>query len=228
VPLNKEADGLWTLPLNPTNDSTFSLRFHHPATHEVVTADPFVLDSYVTGATATSTLTIQEMEANLGTRNAITFTWEQPAELASVLNGGAEIPNPFTIKVSFYDLAKWVFGLNLGSGSPVLGPLDSLFDLETDSTVVLRDEKGATTIEYDVAGLTATLREIQNRGISYQVNSIAAHSGDYRLTGSANHLSYRDGLIGRFEYRVSGPEGDVLITDSYDPSTGLETTWKCP
>jgi hypothetical protein len=228
VPLNRGENGLWTLPLNPTNDSSFSLRFHHPVTHDVITADPFVLDSYVTGATAKSSLTIEQMEANLGQRNAITFTWDKPAELSTVLNGGGEIPNPFTIQISFYDLAKWVFGFNFGSGSPVLGPLDSLFDLDTESSVVLHDEKGATTIDYDIAGLDATLREIQNRGISYQVNSIAAQNGKYRLTGTASELTYRDGLIGSFKYRLSGPGGAVVITDSYDPSTGLQTSWACP
>jgi len=228
VPLNRAADGAWTMPLNPTNDSAFTLRFHDPLTHEAIEADPFVLESYLSGASAKSTMTVQQMEANLGTRNSITFTWKERAELASVLNGGGEVPNPFTIQVSFADLAKWVFGFNLASGSPVLGPLDSLFDLETDSSVVLTDEKGATTIDYDIAGLTATLREIQDRGISYQVNSIHADDGAYSLTGSASKLTYRDGLVGTFDYRISGPGGEVDVTDSYDPSTGLKTTWKCP
>ena len=231
VPLTPEGQGRWSTPLIPLNDSSFTLRFHDPATNEVITANPFVLESYVTSAVAKSTLTIADMEANLTTRNSITFAWKDRGELAPVLSGGAEIPNPFTISVSFADLAKWVFGVSLASGEPTLGPLGSLFDLQTDSEVVLSDEKGETTIEYDIAGMSATLREIGSRGVSYQVNEIAAHNGAYQLDGSASHLTYdagKGGLVGRFDYRIIGPDGDVRVTDVYDPSMGMRTIWSCP
>ena len=59
------------------------------------------------------------------------------------------------------------------------------------------------------------------------MNSIHADDGAYSLSGSASKLTYRDGLVGTFDYRISGPGGEVDVTDSYSPSTGLKTTWMC-
>jgi len=230
IPFNRESEGRWTMPINPLTNSVFTVRFYDTGSGSVIQEDPFTIDTYLKGVTAESSLTIAEMKADLFARTTITFSWTELGLLSDELNRGRPIPNPFTISVSFADLAQFVWGLDLASGDPNLGPLDSIQDMKVDSEVVLRDDVGATHVEYDVDGLAGTIRGVAANGVSFGVKRIEATNGAYRMTGSASGLRYAAGpgtLVGTFAYRISGPDGDLTVTDSYDPSRGLGVRWSC-
>jgi hypothetical protein len=231
VPFNHEADGSWTVPINAVTNSVFTVRIYDSGGLSMIQQDPFLMESYLTGVTATSSLTIDEMKADLFARNTITFSWADLAPLAHELNGGQPIPNPFTISVSFADLAEYLWGTDLAKGDPDLGPLDSVLDMKVDSEVVLSDSIGSTHVEYDVAGLRGTLREVSANGVAFDVKHILATNGEYSQEGSATDLRYAAGpgtLVGRFDYRIHGPEGDLAVSDTYDPTTGMRVEWSCP
>src|SRR5687768_3720748 len=94
VPFEPGADGRWSTRLNSWSDSKFYVLFRDPASGAVITQDPFVIDSYLTGVTADPTLTIDQMKANLSARNHISFSWQDAGPLAHVLAYGEPIPNP--------------------------------------------------------------------------------------------------------------------------------------
>jgi hypothetical protein len=228
VPFTQEAGGVWTLPLDVGNGSRFSMVFHDPVSGAVIEQDPFSMESYLSGVTAESTLTIEQMEADLLATNRISFSWTESAALAHVLNRGAPVPNPFDVRVSLLGLGGMAYGFGIG-GALDFGPLDSVLDLEVESEVILSDRVGDTTIDYDVAGLASTLREISSRGVAFEVKSIVARSGSYRQDGYATGLRYDPKfghIVGRFDYRVSGPGGDLLVSDTYTGS-GLDVRWTC-
>ncbi len=229
VPLKQDLGGRWTLPLDVGNGSSFSMVFHDPVSGAVIEQDPFSMDSYLSGVTAESTLTIDQMEQDLSATNQISFTWTEPAGLAHVLNGDKAVPNPFDIRVSLLGLGTMAFGFGTNAQLD-FGPLDSVLDLEVESEVILSDRLTDTTIDYDVAGIASTLREIGSHGVAFDVKSIVARRGSYVQDGHATGLRYDPKfghIVGRFDYRVSGPSGDLLVSDTYTGS-GLDVRWTCP
>lgn len=231
VPFHREPGGVWSLPINAVTDSNFTVTFHDTRTNAIILDDPFVIDSYLTGVTATSSLTIDQMKADLQARSTIRFSYTGLGPHSHELNGGQPIPNPFTIRISFADLAKFIWGWDLSNGEPDLGPLESVLNLNVDSYVTLRDAIGETSVEYDVAGIPGTLRETAANGVSFDVRSIRASRRSYFMDGQATDLRFAAGagsLVGSFEYRVQGPGGDLLVTDTYDPAAGMTVTWSCP
>ncbi|HMJ16289.1 MAG TPA: hypothetical protein VK524_32975 [Polyangiaceae bacterium] len=231
IPFERAPGGRWTMALNGQDDSSFSLWFRDPSSGAIIEEDPFLIDTYVSGVSADPEMTIDEMEAQLSQRNTIWFSWQEPGPLVHVLADGRPVPNPFAIEVSFADLGEWAFGFDFTAGDPNFGPLDSILDLDIESEVVLKDQRGITTIEYEVVGLASTLREVSESGVAFGVKHIAAQRGAFQLTGSASDLRYDaslGGLAGEFQYRITGPGGDLLVTDTYGTGNGLEVRWSCP
>jgi hypothetical protein len=229
VPFDQEPDGRWSTLLNSWSDSKFYVSFRDPASDAVITQDPFVIDSYLTGVTADPTLTIDEMKANLGVRNHISFSWQGAGPLAHILAYGEPVPNPFAIQVSFADLAEMVWGFDLSSGSPNYGPLEAIRDLRAESEIVLRDQRGATTIDYNISGTLSPLRSIARSGVEFDVRHIHAQNGAYHMEGTATDLRYEPSsgnLAGRLQYRVTGPGVNLRVTDTYLRG-GTNVVWSC-
>jgi hypothetical protein len=230
VPFEPEGEGVWSTPVAALSESRFYMTFHDPTTGDVVLEDPFVMDSYLRGVVGDPWFTIDEMQADLALRNPIEFTWQEPGPLAHLVNLGEPIPNPFHIAVSLGDVFDWSTGFNFFAGDPNFGPLAGILELEVDSHLAFTDQVGSTRIEYDVVGWRKKLREILWTGIDFQVNRLESQSGDLSLTGTATLLHYNQwsgGLEGRFDYRISSPEGDVLVSDTYG-AWGVSVNWDCP
>src|SRR5687768_2942089 len=99
-PFVLQADGSWMMPAGDDAGATFSLRFFDPTTDASVTVDPFVLDSYLVGVTATSDMTWEQMKANPTRRATFSYAWQSEGPLAHLLNDGAPLPNPIVVRMS--------------------------------------------------------------------------------------------------------------------------------
>src|SRR6185436_277978 len=99
-PFTLQADGSWQMDAGGTAGSTFSLRFYDPASGDPVTVDPFKLDSYLTGVTAKSSQTWEQMKQNPTSKTTFTYDWTDTRPLAHWLANGGTIPNPITLRLS--------------------------------------------------------------------------------------------------------------------------------
>lgn len=236
VPFEDQGDGTWSMPIAGSADSDFSVRFREPGSGRLITEDPFTMDSYLTGVTATSELTFEQMRRDMSARTTLTYTWEGEGPLAHLLNDGEPIPNPFTMRLSLQDLLALTGGGGFfGSGEPFggdLGPIDSVLDVEMESSVRFRDQRDDTVIEYDVDVEPGTVRTIAASGsLRFDVHQITASAGPLELRGDATALSFvqRGLLAGPIEYSVSGPDVDLRVTSDFEDGLSYPmTSWSCP
>ena len=230
-PFTREAEGVWSMPVGNMFGSAFKLTFTDPTTGERIEHDPFVMDTYLTGATATSSLTIDQMQADLFARTTITFQWEAEGPLSHLLNGGEPVPNPFTLSVSMADLGEYALGFDLAPGEPNFGPLASALDTLVSSEVTFVDDQRAARVEYEALGKTAPLKQVAASGVGFDVKSIRATSSALVLSGAASSLNYlaRGTLAGVIEYNVEGPGVHLVAESDFGSGSAYPTVrWRCP
>lgn len=230
TPFEPEDEGVWTMDIPTTGDSSFDLVFSDPKTGERIVADPFKVDTYVTGAQAATSMSFSEMKERPWSRNTITFTWEDEGPLSSLLAYGGPVDNPFTMRVSLMDLGAYAFGIDLASGSPDFGPFESVLDTTMTSTVDFHDERGEARIDYRAAGLEATIRHVADRGVGFDLEGVDAAQAEYQLTGRADDLRYIESgsLAGVLTYTVEGPGVSLIAESDFGEGAAYpDVRWRC-
>jgi hypothetical protein len=185
--------------------------------------DPFKLDSYLLGVTATSSRTWEQMKANPGAKTLFTFQWTEPGPLAHLMANGGAIPNPITLEMSLLDLGGALFG----GSSANYGAFDSLQDIQMDSNIHMVDRRGRVDIAYDVGGKRDSVRSVvDHEVIGLHVDSLVSTDGTFTLSGSSRNLAYASfGLSGALEYSLSS--GIVVTSDFGSGSSYPSPTWSC-
>ena len=232
APFDRAEDGRWTMPIPSASlGSRFWVRFFEPDSGEPILADPFDLDSYLTGVRVETTLTLDEMLDDLWARNAFFFFWETEGPLVELLNYGEPVTNPFVVNVSIVDIASLVYP-SLSDEEADFGPLASLVDAEMISCVDLSDDRGGSHIEYRADGRRDTVGEIAGAGsVSFDIDRIIATDGTHDLVGDARNLRFLGvkNLAGEIRYDLSGPDVDLdVVSDFGDGNAWPITRWMCP
>ena len=231
APFDRDEDGRWSMPMPAAAPgSVFWVQFFEPGKTDPILADPFDLDSYLTGVHVETTRTLDEMLSDLWERNVFSFYWETEGPLASLLNGGEPVSNPFEVEVSIADIASLVYP-SLVDADADFGPLASLVDAEMISCVELSDDRGGSHVEYRADGRRGSIGEIAGAGsVSFDIDEIRATDGAYELVGDAKDLRFLGvkNLAGEIFYRLRGPNLDLeVVSDFGDGNEWPVTTWIC-
>jgi hypothetical protein len=231
APFERAEEGRWSMPIpSASSDSQFWVQFFEPGSDEPILADPFDLDSYLTGVRVETTLTLDEMLDDLWTRNEFSFYWETEGPLVSLLNGGEPVANPFIVNVSIVDIASLVYP-GIAEEGEDFGPLVSLVDAEMMSCVDLSDDRNGSQIEYRADGRRDTVGNIAGDGsVSFDVNRITATDGTYVLVGDASNLRFlgRKNLAGEIFYDLTGRDVSLqVVSDFEDGNAWPITRWMC-
>lgn len=225
-PFTDAGDGTWSMggiDSRGSSDSTFVLRFFDPATGDLIRVDPFRLDSYLVGVTATSSRTWEQMQADPTAKTTFTFQWTKEGPLARLLASGGTIPNPIRLELSLYELGGALFGLS----EPDYGAFGSVQEILMDSKVHLVDRRGGIDITYDVSGAQDTVRSlVELSAIHLHVDSLVSTDGTIHLSGRSENLAFaRGSLSGKLQYSLSG--GIVVTSDFGDGSSYPDSRWAC-
>lgn len=231
-PFERGESGRWVMPIPGGGEgSRFWVQFFEPDHFEPILADPFKLESYVTGVHVDTTISLDEMWEDLDRQNVFTFTWEEEGPLVGLLNNGEPLPNPFTVTASIFDIASLVTPWFDPSEGADFGALISLVDSEMISCVELSDKRGQTEIEYRADGRRDTISNIASgEGVAFDVDRIQASDGTYELSGDANDLRFLGvkNLAGTIDYKVTGPEVNLrIVSDFRDGSAWPTAEWSC-
>jgi hypothetical protein len=226
-PFTLQADGSWQMEAGGTAGSTFSLRFYDPESGEPIAVDPFKLDSYLTGVTATSSQTWEQMKANPTSKTTFTYVWTDRGPLAHLLAGGGDIPNPFTLKMSLLELG----GAALGLSDPDYGPFASVENALVESTIHMVDDRGGVDITYDVTGVKDTVKNlVESSSFGFDIQSLVSTDGTFHLSGDTKGLAFlgRGSLAGEINYTVSGGGLSLLVTSDFGAGEAYATPrWEC-
>ena len=232
APFERGEAGRWVMPIPGSGEgSQFWVQFFKPGCSEPILADPFKLESYVTGVRVDTTISLDEMWDDIDRQNVFTFTWEEEGPLVELLNDGEPLPNPFTVTASIVDIASLVtpfFDLSEGAD---FGALISLVDAEMISCVELFDKRGRFEIEYRADGRRDTISNVASgEGVSFDLDFIDATDGTYDLHGDASELQFLGvkNLAGTIDYKVIGPEVDLRVTSDFgNGSAWPMAEWSC-
>jgi hypothetical protein len=226
-------DGAWVMPVSGLGaGSEFALSFAD-ASGPIVDS-PFEMDSYLVGVWVESALTLDEMLADLERQNLFTFTYDEQGPLARLLNDGAPVPNPFTLRFSLADVLAVVRGTDSTPDGPPpdWGPLLSLVDVEMTSSLEAVDERSGVTIAYAAGGLRATIAEVAAAGsVAFTVHHVSATDGEVMQTVSTADLRYAGNgeLAGAITFDVTGPPAALRVIDDFgDGASDPNVRWECP
>jgi hypothetical protein len=226
-PFTLQADGSWQMDAGGTAGSTFALRFYDPESGDPIAVDPFMLDSYLTGVTVTSSQTWEQMKANPTSKTTFTYEWTDRGPLAHLLANGGTIPNPFTLRMSLLDLG----GAALGVSEPDYGPFASVEGALVESTIHMVDVRGGVDVTYDVTGVKDTVQNlIENSSFSFDIRSLASTDGTFQLSGDTRGLAFlgRGSLAGEINYSVSGGGLSLRVTSDFGAGEAYPTPrWEC-
>jgi hypothetical protein len=226
-PFSQANDGVWTMPITSSSDSSFDLSFYDPATGDRIAEDVFDLDSFLVGVHIQTDLGLAEMAQHPSDKHAFRFTWDADGPLAHLMNDGEPLPDGFELQLSLTDFL---------SASPAdFGPFASVFEIEADSVVHYVDSSGTTDVSYHVRTLRDSLASIaQSASLDFEVESIQSRDRELLLSGNSDDLRIvRIGeLAGRIEYSLSGKvdSRSVAIDVESDFGSGEAyptTKWSC-
>jgi hypothetical protein len=225
-PFQQAEDGAWTMDTGRAG-STFSLAFTDPDSGARVFANPFALESYLLGVTATSSRTWSEMKADPTARTRFTYDWTETGPLAHLLADGGPIPNPIVLELSLVELGGGV----LGFSEVDYGPFASTQNLLVESSIHMVDERGGASIAYDVRGRQSTVRQlVESRSLGFDIDSLVSTTGKLALHGDTHGLAYvgRGTLAGEIHYRATGTETSVRVISDFGGGMAYPTPrWEC-
>jgi hypothetical protein len=227
-PFTQDATGSWVMNAGGSDGSTFSLDFFDPTTAARIEQNPFDLESYLVGVTATSSQTWEQMKANPTSRTTFTYNWTERGPLAHLLADGGDIPNPIVIRMSLLELGGAALGLTL----PDYGPFESVHNIEMESKIHMIDDRAVATIAYDVTGRRDTVGNVADAGsLRFDVDSLSSSDGIYQLSGDTNGLAFlgTGKLAGEINYAASGNGVSVLVTSDFGAGEAYPVPrWECP
>ena len=227
-PFTQDASGSWVMNTSGSAGSNFSLDFVDPTTSAAVTPNPFELDSYLVGVTATSSQTWDQMKANPTSRTTFTYDWTEPGPLSHLLADGGQIPNPIVLEMSLVDLGSAALGLTAAD----YGPFESVQNMQMESKVHMLDDRAVAQITYDVTGRLDSVKNVVEAGsLRFDVDSLSATDGTYQLRANTSGLAYlgRGELAGELSYSVTGNGVSVTVTSDFGAGAAYPVPrWECP
>jgi hypothetical protein len=97
--------------------------------------------------------------------------------------------------------------------------------------VTVDDPRGDVTVTYRVRATRDSAASVALGSIlDFEVESIAADDGTYRIETDAAEISFvgRGSLAGRIDYRVEGPDIDLRVTSDFGSGASYpEPAWRC-
>jgi hypothetical protein len=226
-PFTATEDGTWTMATGGADGSRFDLAFFDPTTGDVITVDPFSLDSYLRGVTARSSRTWEEMKRNPTARTTFTYDWTELGPLGHMLADGGPVPNPIVLQMSLLELG----GAALGFTEVDYGPFESVQNLEVESKIHMVDDVDLASVAYEVTGRKTTVERLVDLGsLSFDVESLVSTDGVVTFSGDAEGLAFvgRGSLAGEIRYSVSGPGADLLVTSDFGGGNAYPVPrWEC-
>jgi hypothetical protein len=226
-PFTHAPDGSWTMDAGGTDGSTCSLTCYDPETNALVEQEPFSLDSYLLGVTATSSRTWSEMKANPSARTTFTYEWTEEGPLAHLLADGGPIPNPIVLEMSLIELG----GATLGLTEVDYGPFESVQDMLVESKIHMIDQRDVVNVTYDVTGRRSTVRDLVTSGsLSFDVDGMFSADGRFSMTGNTTGLAFigRGSLAGEIEYSISGSTAGLKVISDFGAGMAYPTPrWGC-
>jgi hypothetical protein len=227
-PFTQDANGSWVMNTSGSAGSTFSLDFFDPTTSAAITQNPFQLDTYLLGVTATSSQTWDEMKVNPTSRTTFTYNWTEVGPLSNLLADGGQVPNPIVLEMSLVDLGSAALGL----GSADYGPFESVQNVQMESKVHMLDNRAVAQIAYDVTGHKDSVKNVVEAGsLRFDVDSLSATDGTYQLHADTSGLAYlgRGELAGELSYSVTGNGVNVRVTSDFGAGAAYPVArWECP
>jgi len=227
-PFTQDANGSWVMNTSGSAGSTFALDFFDPTTSAAIPQNPFELDTYLLGVTATSSQTWDEMKANPTSRTTFTYNWTELGPLSYLLADGGQIPNPIVLEMSLVDLGSAALGLT----SADYGPFESVQNVQMESKVHMLDDRAVAQIAWDVTGRMDSVKNVVEAGsLRFDVDSLSATDGTYQLRADTSGLAYlgRGELAGELSYSVTGNGVSVTVTSDFGAGAAYPVPrWECP
>lgn len=218
------ADGSWAMPAGQSPQSWFVVRFYDPNDAAVLTEDVFELDTYLQGVHVQSSHDLDEMLLDPTMKNEFTFTWDTMGPLGHLLNDGKPLEEPFTLRLSLWDLAA-------STDPSDMGPFASVFDVEMGADIQMVDPRGATMVTYDADTSPTPVAVLAGSGrVDYDVHGLTGKRDDLALVGNAEQLRFASvGLAGKIEYTVEGAGAELYVTSDFGDGQKYPTPeWSCP
>lgn len=221
--------GKWRMEIN--DGSAFDLQFFLPGGAQAETSDVFDLEAYLKGAQVETSLSFDEMLADLDRQNTYVVRWDAYGELADLMfPDGRPAVREFTVRLSLLDFVDLYFGT---SDAESFGPFGNLVDLEIDSHVDLVDRRNSVDVAYTFASARQPLARLYaSQAVPFELHALAATDGRVTLQGAAADLSVegRGSLSGVLIYAVDGiAVDDVRVVDDFGEGAAYpEASYWCP
>jgi hypothetical protein len=226
-PFTEDRAGSWVMNAGGSDGSTFSMEFFDPTSGAKVVGNPFDLNSYLVGVTATSSQTWDAMKANPTSKTTFTYQWTELGPLSHLLADGGEIPNPIVIRMSLLELG----GAALGVTKADYGPFESVQNLQMESKIHMIDDRPPASIAYDVTGRRDSVKNVvEAASLQFDVDSMASTDGAYQLSGNTTGLAFlgRGELAGEIRYAASGNGINVKVTSDFGAGAAYPVPrWEC-
>jgi hypothetical protein len=227
-PFTQTSDGRWTMPIDGTSDSTFTLAFYDPDSGDQIHENVFDLDSYLTGLHIQTDVGLTTMLQDPETKHPFVFTWTSPGPLARLLNDGKPLPDGFTLQLSLSDF--------VGTPASEFGPFASVFNVELDSVVDYLDHQPGADIDYKVTTVRDQMKHITStQSLAFHVDHLAGTADKLTLDGNTDNLTFvhLGDLAGRIDYTLSGKLDGASVhmseRDDFGDGARYPTThWLCP
>jgi len=226
-PFTRDGAGSWVMNAGGSDGSTFSLEFYDPATGVKVVDNPFDLNSYLVGVTASSSQTWAEMKANPTSKTTFTYQWTELGPLSHLLADGGEVPNPIVIRMSLLERG----GAALGLTKADYGPFESVQNLRMESKIHMIDDRPPAAIAYDVTGRRDSVKNVvETNSLQFDVDAMVSTDGSYQLDGDTSGLAFLGlgELAGEIRYAASGNGIAVIATSDFGAGAAYPVPrWEC-